>query len=114
MALPGQKRISPKSNRPSSKDSSVPWKPVSVPLWRGQQQRGSRPVDGVVIRAPLIDAVEEGAETIVVLHRQRVVLVVMAARAFEGQSQDRRAERMDAVGDVLIAELFGDTAALVG
>ena len=52
-------------------------------------------------------------ERIVVAHRDRIVLVIVAAGAFEREAQHGRAERVDAVGGVLDQPLLGDRAAFV-
>ncbi len=61
----------------------------------------------------LVDAVEERAQRVVVALRDRIELVVVAAGALERQAQHRRAERVDAIRDVFLAELLLDAAAFV-
>ena len=46
-----------------------------------QRQCRRRPKVRVIVCAPLVDAVEEGADSVIVGHPDRVVLVVVAARA---------------------------------
>ena len=81
---------------------------------RRQRQRRRGAEGGAVVGAPLVDAVEEGAEAVVILHRERIVFVVVTAGAFHRQPEERGAEGVDAIGDVLVAPLLGDAAALVG
>jgi hypothetical protein len=75
--------------------------------------RSGRRVGEVRIEPGFVDAVEEGAEGVVVALRDRIELVVVAAGALEGQSQHRRADGVHPIGDVLLAELLLDAAAFV-
>ena len=57
---------------------------------------------------------EEAAQRVVVALRDRVGLVVVAACAADRQAQERGAERVDAIGDVLVPPFLLDRAAFVG
>ena len=73
-----------------------------------------RGVGEVRVQTRLVDVVEERKQREVVALRDRVELVVVAARALERQAEHRGAERVHAIGDVLGAELLFDAAAFVG
>ena len=82
---------------------------------RRQRQRRRGPEGGAVVGAPLVDAVEEGAEPVVVLHRAAGRTCGRGSGVHSsGQTEEGGAEGLDAVGDVLVAPLLGDAAALVG
>ncbi len=87
-----------------------------LPLFAGgpdQQRGGRRGAREVRVEAGLVDAVEEGEHRIVVALRDRVELVVVAARALHREAEHRGPERVHAIDDVLGAELLFDAAALV-
>ena len=90
---------------------------VMLPLGarRPQEERWRRRgVREVRVEAGFVDVVEERKERVVVALRDRVELVVVTARALERQAEHRGAEGVDAVEDVLGAELLLDAAAFVG
>ena len=66
------------------------------------------------VETAFVDVLEEGGETVEVAHGDRVVFVVVAAAAFEGEAEEGGAEGGDAVVDVFDAEFFFDAAAFVG
>ena len=51
----------------------------------------------VVVSPPFVNAVEKRAEAVVIALLDRVILVVVAARALERHREKRRAKRMHAV-----------------
>src|SRR5262245_31597559 len=65
------------------------------------------------IKSMFINVREEGRHAIKVGLQYRIVLMVMAARALERQSQESHAIGDDAIRDVGDAELLLDAAALV-
>ena len=84
-------------------------------LGRGQEQgRGRNGIGEVRVEPRFIDAVEEAEELIIFFLGDRIVLVAVAAGAFESQPQERGREGVGPVGDVLDAELFLDASPLVG
>src|SRR5262249_22566295 len=83
-------------------------------FWRRQEQGRRREEVGAVVGAPLVDAVEERPERVIVLLGNRVVLVVVTAATLQRQAEEGGAEGVDAVGDILVTELLRDTAALAG
>jgi hypothetical protein len=66
------------------------------------------------IKAGFVDGIEESGEAVVVAGRDGVVLVVVAAGAFEGESEEGGAHGVDAIRDVFGAEFLIDAATLVG
>ena len=81
---------------------------------RWQEQGGRRAKGGIVVGAPFVDAVEKCRQRVIVAHRQRVVLVVVAAGTFERQAEKSRAEGMHAIGHAFETPLLRDAAAFVG
>ena len=83
-----------------------------------QGPRGVRRLEGQVGfggsagLAVFVDAVEEGAERVVVVDRDRVELVRVALRAAEGQPEPGRAHGVHAVEDVVDAGFLRVAAAL--
>ena len=61
----------------------------------------------------LVHAVEEAEEAEVFLLRQRVVLVIVAARALRADAEERAPERVDAIDDVLRPVFLRDDAAFL-
>ena len=66
------------------------------------------------VEPAFVDVLEEGGETVEVARGDRVVFVVVAAAAFEGEAEEGGAVGGDAVVDVFDAEFFFDAAAFVG
>ena len=64
------------------------------------------------VEAGLVGAVEEPGQRVEVLLADRVVLVVVAARAPDRQPEKRRADRVGPIDGVLDAVLFVDRAVL--
>src|SRR5207247_804784 len=60
-----------------------------------------------------VDVLEEGEQRVEVALGDRVILVVMTARAFEGEAEEGGAHRVDAVDDVGDPELLLDDAPLL-
>ena len=84
-----------------------------LPGGEQHRRRGHR-VGEVRVESGLVDAVEEAEERVEILLGDRVVLVVVAPRALEGQPQERGSEGDGAVGDVLGPPLLLDRSPLVG
>src|ERR1041384_5445561 len=86
---------------------------VLLRLRRQPQRRLRRDAGRVRIEARLVDR-EEAAERVEVALRDRIELVVVAARAADREPEERGAEGLDAVGDVLVPPFLVDAAAFVG
>ena len=69
-------------------------------------------VAAAIDRTRLGDRVEVRRELVVLLLRERVVLVIVTPAAADGQAEPHGAGRLDSVEDVLDARLLGDPAAL--
>ena len=69
---------------------------------------------GVAVERLAVEAVEEGEQLVVLLLRDRVVLVVVAAGAADGQAEEDGADGVDAVDHVADVDLLVDRAALAG
>ena len=83
-------------------------------LRRRQQQRRHRHGVGEIRRLPrFVDVLEEREQRVKILLRDRIELVIVAAAALKGQSEERRAERVDAIDDVADAEFLLDDAAFL-
>jgi hypothetical protein len=80
---------------------------------QGQRRRGCRRRE-VRVQPALVHVVEVGEQAVVVVLRDGVVLVVVAARALEREPEESRAEGVHAVGHVLDAVFLLDAATLVG
>ncbi len=75
---------------------------VSAQVWPVFWHRDERRTVAVVrAKAGLVDAVEECEQPVKILLRDRVVFVVVAARAVQREAEEHRAHRLHAVGDVL-------------
>ncbi len=83
-------------------------------LGREQALRRLRCAAGRVRVQPALVDREERAERVVVALRNRVGLVVVAARTADGQPEEGRTQGVDAVGDRFVAPLRLDRAAFVG
>ena len=84
-------------------------------LVRREPHEGRRRVDGerVGLEPVLVDRAKHRRERVELARRDRVVLVVVASRALERESEEGRAEGADAVGDAFLPELLGDRAAFL-
>ena len=67
-----------------------------------------------VEQSPFVDGVEERAHRVIILHGERIVFVIVAARALEGQREESGAEGVDPVGNPFLPELRLDAAAFLG
>ena len=71
-------------------------------------------VQRIALEPILVDAAEHRGKPIELALRDRVVLVVVAARAFEREPEERSAKRRNTVGDALLPELLRNRAAFLG
>ena len=71
-------------------------------------------VQRVGLQPVLVDAAEHRGKRIEVARRDRVVLVVVAARAFEREPQERGPQGRHTICDPLLPKLLGNRAALFG
>ena len=62
----------------------------------------------------LIDLAEHRAQAVVIALWQRIVFVVVAFAAFQGQAEKRRTHRVDPVGYVFLMKFLLDRTALLG
>ena len=69
-------------------------------LLRQRRANHRRRVFAVAVHLVAVEAVEVGEQRVEVALRQRVVLVIVAARAADRQAQHHRAEGFDAIDDV--------------
>src|SRR5438477_6727162 len=90
--------------------------PLRFRLRRRPRQRRSTldAAEARRVRARLVVAVEERAERVVVLLLDRIVLVVVAARAPYGEPEERRAERVIRALDHVFGFVFGVDRAVLG
>ena len=65
-----------------------------------------------VAASALRHCVEEGKQSVKLVLRNRVILVIVAARASDGEAEPDSAGRLDAIDDVLDLRLGGDRTAL--
>ena len=75
-------------------------------LLRQRRANHRRRVFAVAVHLVAVEAVEIGEQRIEVSLRQRVVLVIVAASAADGQPQHHRAEGFDAIDDGGDVDLF--------
>ena len=77
-----------------------------------QERRHGRVINkaGVRILPGLIDVLEKRKERIEIPHGNRIKLVIVTAGAFQRQTQERRAEGIDAIHHITDPELFFDDA----
>jgi len=67
-----------------------------------------------VISPPFVHAIEEREHVVIVLVRNRIVLVVMTTSAFQSQSKNSRSQCVDAIGNILGLPFKLNTATFVG
>ena len=86
---------------------------VCAQVWPVFWHRYERRTVAVVrAKAGLVNAVEESEQSVKILLRDRVIFVVVTARAIQREAEKHRAHRFHAVGDVFDNPLVRDRAAL--
>ena len=83
-----------------------------VGLRRVQEGRGWYRAREIGVETELVDVVEEGEELVILALGQGIVFVIVAARAFKSQPEERGGECVGPVSDVFNPEFFGRAAAL--
>ena len=97
---------------PGGFDSSVFLSDLLVLRFGGKKERGSGNGGGEVgIQPRFVDVGEEGTQAVVVLHRDRIIFVIVTTGALQGEAQKGCPEGVEAVGNILDAELLRHAAA---
>src|SRR6187402_2505101 len=66
------------------------------------------------IESRLIDIIKERGKGVVITLADGIIFMIVAARTFQSQSEERCAHRVHSIGDIFITKLFLDATAFIG